>query len=147
MRLGATLLTLAALVAPPALAAGPGETVFNQVCAACHQAGGVGAPGLAPSLVDPPFWQALGKSAPSYVSGVLLGGLSGTIVARGETFMGLVMPAQEALSDADLAAAATYVLKDLNGIGVTVDAAAVAAARKAVPSHAELRAQRKAAAQ
>lgn len=143
MRLGALTLTLAALMASPALAAGQGETVFNQVCAACHQPGGVGAPGLAPSLVDPPFWQRMGAGAPGYVAGVLVGGLSGTIEARGETLMGLVMPSQESLSDADLAAAATYVLKDLNGIGAGVDPAAVAAARKAPPSHAALRAQRK----
>lgn len=135
-------LALAVLIAPPAFA-GEGEAVFTQVCAACHQPGGVGAPGLAPSLVDPPFWQRLGEAAPGYVAGVLLGGLSGTIQARGETFMGLVMPAQESLSDAQLAAAATYVLKDLNGIGGGVDASAIAAVRKAVPSHAALRAQRK----
>lgn len=135
-------LALAVLMAPPAFAE-DGRTVFDTVCAACHQAGGVGSPGLAPPLLDGALWQRLGDKAPRYVAGVLLGGLSGTIEAGGERFIGLVMPPQEGLDDASLAAVGTYVLKELNGLPFTLDAATVAATRGDVPSHGALRTMRK----
>ncbi len=55
------------------------------LCSACHQPGGVGQPGLAPPLVDAPPWSALGDSAPDYVVGVVLSGLTGTIEAGGQS--------------------------------------------------------------
>lgn len=142
MRVVTQGLVLAALFAPPALAT-DGKAVFEEVCAACHQAGGVGAPGLAPPLVDPELWQRLGDKAPQYVAGVLVGGLSGTITAGGEKYVALVMPPQEGLDDATLAAVGTYVLKDLNATGHTVGTALIAATRGAVPSHGALRTMRK----
>ena len=37
-----------------------GAALFEAHCSACHSAGGVGTPGLAPPLDRPEFWQALG---------------------------------------------------------------------------------------
>ncbi|WP_084536736.1 c-type cytochrome [Azospirillum halopraeferens] len=138
----AAAITAAAVFAAPAAAA-DGARVFAEVCAACHQDGGVGAPGLAPPLVDAPLWQRLGDAAPAYVAGVLLGGLSGTIEVAGERYIGLVMPPQDALDDASLAAVATYVLRDLNGVAVSVDPGVIAGLRGAIPSHGALRTMRK----
>lgn len=142
MRAAAGVIALAALTASPVLAE-DGKAVFEQVCAACHQAGGAGAPGLAPPLVDPALWGRLGDKAPRYVAGVLLGGLSGTIEAGGEKYIGLVMPPQDGLDDAALAAVGSYVLKDLAGTGHTLTPALLTEVRAAVPSHGALRTLRK----
>lgn len=142
MRAAAGVIALAALTASPALSE-DGKAVFEQVCAACHQAGGVGAPGLAPPLVDPALWSRLGDKAPRYLAGVLLGGLSGTIEAGGEKYIGLVMPPQDGLDDAALAAVGSYVLKDLAGTGHALTPALLAEVRAAVPSHGALRTLRK----
>lgn len=127
----------------PALAADHGKEMFVTVCEACHGEGGIGTEGVAPPLVDPELWSRLGDKAPSYIAGVLAGGLSGKISAKGIDYIGLVMPPQsEAGSAEELAAVANYVLKDLNGLSGTTDAAAIDAALKAPQAHKQLRAMR-----
>lgn len=130
-----------ALPAAAALAA-DGASVFADVCAACHGAEGVGTPGLAPPLADPPLWAKLGDQAPAFISGVVISGLSGTLMAQGVGYYGLVMPPQSDLSDADLAAAANYVLGDLAGLEARVTEADIAASRAAPKTHKELMALR-----
>ncbi|KQT42045.1 hypothetical protein ASG43_17370 [Aureimonas sp. Leaf454] len=136
---------LAALVAcavsPAAAADGPAR--FAEICAACHGEAGVGIEGLAPPLVDAELWTRLGDKAPDYLAGVMAGGMGGKITAKGIDYVGLVMPAQTEVPDADLAAIATYVLKDLNGLTVAPDEAAITAAKAAPPTHKALRALRK----
>jgi mono/diheme cytochrome c family protein len=124
-------------------AAADGVAVFNDICSACHQPGGVGQPGLAPPLVDAALWTTLGDRAPAYVVGVVLAGLTGTIEAGGQGYFGLVMPTHDFLSDDEIAAVTNYVLQDLNQIATPIDAATVAAARSTVPSHKALRDMRK----
>ncbi len=119
-------------------AAADGKAVFAEVCTACHQEGGKGAPGLAPPLVDPALWSRLGAKAADYVTGVLISGLSGQIEANGELYVGLVMPSQTHLSDEEIVAVAEYVLNDLNGLGVTVGAPP----RAHPPGHKALRTMR-----
>lgn len=132
-----------ALLAAPAHAGEPGELLFNDNCSGCHQLGGVGSPGLAPPLVDGELWGALGDKAERYFAGVLVGGLSGTIVADGNTYAGLAMPAQEWMSDEEMSAVADYVLNDLNGLDLAVSPELFAGTRQAPPTHAELRSLRK----
>jgi hypothetical protein len=72
-----------------------------------------------------------------------MGGLSGTIVAQGNTYAGLAMPAQEWMSDKDMSAVADYVLNDLNGLDLTISPELFAGAREAPLTHAELRSLRK----
>lgn len=115
-----------------------GAQVFADVCAACHGEGGIGTPGLAPPLVDPPLWAKLGDKAPEFVTGVVISGLSGTLMSQGLGYYGLVMPPQSDLSDADLAAAANYVLGTLAGVEAEVTEAEIAARRAAPLSHKEL---------
>lgn len=127
----------------PALAADHGKDMFVAVCEACHGEGGVGTEGVAPPLVDPDLWSRLGDKAPAYLAGVLAGGLSGKISAKGIDYIGLVMPPQsEGASAEELAAVANYVLKDLNGLSATTDAADIHAALKAPQTHKQLRAMR-----
>jgi mono/diheme cytochrome c family protein len=138
-------LGLALLLVAPVVAQDAAEALFEDNCGACHQSGGVGLPGLAPPLVDAQLWAGLGEEAPKYLAGVMLGGLSGTIEAGGQSYIGLVMPTQGELADADLIAIADYVLNDLNQTGLTLDPALLAQTRAAIPSHKTLRDLRKTA--
>lgn len=138
--------TLAALIAAalPGAALADGATLFSQTCAACHGESGVGTPGLAPPLNLADFWTGLGDKAPAYVAGVLMSGLTGRITSGGMDYIGLAMPAQTQLTDAEAAEVGTFVLATLGGqAGQAVTAEAIAADRAAPPPHADLRALRK----
>lgn len=137
------VLLLPALLGAPAMADDTGRALFEDNCSGCHQLGGTGQPGLAPPLIDDTLWFGLGSRSPDYLAGVLMGGLTGTIVAGGERFIGLAMPPQDWMSDEELAAVADYVLDDLNGLDLDMPLDLLAATRQAPPSHAELRAIRK----
>lgn len=130
-----------ALLAAPAMAA-DGRMLFDDNCSGCHQIGGIGSPGLAPPLADPALFTAFGARAPTYVGGVLLGGMSGQIVANGETYEGLAMPPQSWMTDEELADIANYVLGELNGLDVRLTPSALTDIRAKAPSHAELQALR-----
>lgn len=117
--------------------AADGKAIYAEVCAVCHQPAGEGAPGLAPPLKSAVVAQAA-KSVRDYVPLVVLNGLSGTIRSEGQTYT-LVMPPQSHLSDADIAAVATYVYRTLGGAkGVTVTAKTVAALRATPRTAADL---------
>jgi mono/diheme cytochrome c family protein len=137
----ATLVTLLTLVSLPASAEtnAAGKAHFTETCAPCHGEGGVGIPGLAPPLVDSPLWSGLGDKAPHYFAGVVSNGMSGKISVLGQDYIGLVMPSQAALPDADLAAIGAYVLQDLNGLSVVPDEAMIGAAKATPTSHKALR--------
>lgn len=109
--------------------AADGAVLFEARCSACHNAGGIGTPGLAPPLDRPDFWQALGDNAPKYLGGVMTKGLNMPITVRGEQYAGTMMPPVAGTSDDELAAIATWVLDSLGKTGKTVSAEDVAAAR------------------
>ena len=73
-------------------------------CAACHQADGKGRDGLAPPLAGSEW----ASGTPSRPARVVLHGLTGKIVVKGQTFQ-LDMPAFGLLRDEQLAAILTYV--------------------------------------
>jgi len=119
--------------------AADGEAMFKQTCAVCHQAGGVGSPGLAPPLANRELWEKLGANGPRYLAGVMLGGMSGRIEAAGVDYVGLVMPPQQQLDDEQLAAIGTYVLAVMNRSSETLDASAIRQLRSNPLGHSELR--------
>jgi mono/diheme cytochrome c family protein len=131
-----------ALLAPLAARAddtAAGKTAFDTRCVACHGAGGVGTPGLAPALAGSLKAAIAQPDGPGYVQQVLLQGLSGRIVSQGQTFMG-AMPSQAAVDDAELAAIANYLARDLNGAAANAFSAdGFRAARDSKPSHKALR--------
>lgn len=139
----AALLAMAVAVVTPVAAEELGEALFNQRCAACHQPGGIGTPGLAPPLVNSQLWPALADDAQRYFFGVLNNGMSGTIEVDGIGYYGLVMPVQADLSAAQMASLATYVLHDLNGLNIKPDAELLDMLRKTPSSHSDLRSLRK----
>jgi len=130
----------------PTARAADGAAVYGQVCVACHQAGGTGAPGLAPALTGGLAAKAAAAPVRAYLAQVVTHGLSGRIVVDGVAFNG-AMPAQAQLSDDEIAAVLGHVVVDLAGQKAVppFSAAEVATARAAKPSAKELRAQREAA--
>ena len=100
-----------ALLAAPALAApGPdGATTFAQNCSACHQLTGKGIPGAFPALAGDPFVQG----APQKVALTLLNGRGGMPSFRND------------LSDAQIAAAISYIRSSWGNHAPPIDAAFV----------------------
>jgi len=133
---------VAAMIGGGAALAADGKAVYAEICQACHQAGGKGAPGVAPPLVSSVI-KGVARQAPDYVPLVVLNGLSGGIEVAGISYH-LVMPPQAALDDAEIAAVATYVYGTLNGqraVRFTPDQ--IAKLRTTPTSAAALRAVRK----
>lgn len=99
--------TVADLRAPAADAAGAaadGKQVFTANCVACHQATGKGLPGVFPPLDGSEWVQGDERT----VVNILLHGVNGELTVMGNTFKG-AMPSFQQLSDAELAAVASYV--------------------------------------
>jgi mono/diheme cytochrome c family protein len=99
--------TLADLRAPAAVAPGAtadGKQVFTANCAPCHQASGKGLPGVFPPL-DGSEWVAGNERT---VANILLHGVSGELTVLGNTYNG-AMPSFQKLSNAELAAVASYI--------------------------------------
>ncbi len=101
-----------------------GKAVYGANCAACHQADGSGLAGAFPPLAKSDFLERERKE----VLKVALFGMSGPITVNGKQYNG-VMPSMGYLSDADLAAAMSYVLSSWGNDYAIVSAAEVAALR------------------
>lgn len=101
-----------------------GAAIYAEVCAACHLASGLGAPGVAPPLRG----SELVLGDPRVPARIVLGGLEGPLVVRGRTY-DLAMPAWNA-SDADVAAVVSYVRREWGNSAepITIDVAAQARA-------------------
>jgi mono/diheme cytochrome c family protein len=98
--------TADALRGKPKPAAGAkvdGAPIYAAKCAACHQASGKGVSGVFPPLAASE-WVV---GSPERLVQILLHGVSGSIVVKGNTYNG-VMPAFGNLSDAELAALSTH---------------------------------------
>jgi len=101
-----------------------GKAVYLGNCAACHQPDGKGLTGAFPPLAGSDFLLGDRKQ----VMAAALFGLSGPITVNGEDYNG-VMPSLGHLSDADLAAALTYVWSSWGNTGAAVSVEEVAALR------------------
>ncbi len=104
------------LTAPVLAAADGGQAVYENVCAACHQADGMGMAGVFPPLKNSDYLQADTERAIDAV----INGLSGKIKVNGVEY-NAAMPPMNYLSDQDIASVLTYILHSWNGGGkVTV---------------------------
>jgi len=101
-----------------------GEGVYLANCAACHQPTGTGLAGAFPPLAESDFLQG----NRSEVLAAALFGLEGPITVNGVDYNG-VMPSLGHLSDADLAAAITYVFSSWGNDLAAVSVEEVAALR------------------
>jgi mono/diheme cytochrome c family protein len=103
-----------------------GRQVFAANCVACHQATGKGLPGVFPPLAGSEWVQGDER----VVANILLHGIDGEITVAGNAFKGS-MPSFRQLSDAELAAVASYVRSDWSNKAAPIKADVFAAERKA----------------
>ena len=128
--------TAAELQGAPALAAGAavdGAAVFASHCVACHQATGLGLPGVFPPLAGSD-WVA-GKEAT--LIAIVLHGINGPLTVEGKPFNGAMPTFQGQLQDAEVAAVLTHVRSQWGNTGAPITSAAVAAVRKDTASRTE----------
>ncbi|KGE66276.1 MULTISPECIES: cytochrome c [Pseudomonas] len=85
--------------------AADGAALYSANCAACHQATGLGLPGVFPPL-EGSEW-VLGK--PETVVAIVLHGITGQLTVKGNTFNGAMPPFATQLGDAEIAAVLSYV--------------------------------------
>jgi mono/diheme cytochrome c family protein len=85
-------------------AAVDGKALFAAQCAACHQATGLGLPGVFPPL-DGSEWV---QGEPRVLANILLHGITGEITVKGAKFQG-AMPSFQQLSDDELAGIASFI--------------------------------------
>jgi mono/diheme cytochrome c family protein len=109
-----------------------GQGVYTKTCQACHQANGMGLSGAFPPLRGSE-WET---GAPEQMVRIIMDGLQGPVTVAGKTFNG-VMPAwRNQLSDADIAAVATYVRQWKPNNAPSVDAKLVVQVRAATAGRA-----------
>jgi len=95
------------LAAATDMASADGQAVFDNSCAFCHQAGGVGVSGQFPRLAGRVGAIAAASEGKAFLSKVLLNGMSGRVTVDDQPILG-IMPAFDSLSDGDIAAVLTY---------------------------------------
>ncbi len=101
-----------------------GKGIYEAHCGACHQPNGKGLPGAFPPLAGSDYL----KRDREEVLSVALFGLSGPITVNDQEY-NAVMPSMGHLSDADLAAALTYVFNSWGNSLAAVSPSEVAALR------------------
>jgi mono/diheme cytochrome c family protein len=94
----------------PAMAASPGQSVFDANCSMCHQLGAAGVPGQFPRLAGRAHRIASTAAGRRYLEHVILYGMIGPITVDHTPIEGGFMPSFASLSNRDLAAALSYVI-------------------------------------
>lgn len=125
----ASLLFTSSVQAQDALSRG--QTVYMQVCFACHQPTGLGLPGMFPPLAGSD-WVAAKK--PHRMIRMVLHGLTGPVTINGKPFATpapLMPPQGAALSDTQIADVLTYVRDAYGNKASAVTPEQVAAIREA----------------
>jgi mono/diheme cytochrome c family protein len=89
------------------MASADGQAVFDNSCAFCHQAGGVGVPGQFPRLAGRVGAMAATPAGRVFLPKILLNGMSGRVTVDEQPILG-IMPAFDSMSDDDLASVLTY---------------------------------------
>ena len=107
--------------------AADGAAIFAARCAACHQAGGTGLPGVFPPLAGS-NWV---NGRDSTVVQILLHGIQGTLTVNGVAYNGAMPTFGSQLSDAEIAAVLTYVRGQWGNKAGPVGAALVSTQRAA----------------
>lgn len=124
--------TLSALIAKPVKSVN-GEEIYTANCVACHQATGIGIPGVFPPLAGSEW--VLGKD--SILVQIILHGISGNISVKGATYNGSMPTFKEKFSDAELAALTTFLRSHWENATDPVTPETVQAQRTATQDRAE----------
>ena len=120
--------TLADLAGPAPGATADGKQLFTANCVACHQATGKGLPGVFPPLDGSEWVHGDART----LANILLHGINGEMEVAGNTYQG-AMPAFHQLSDAELAALASYLRSSWSNKAEAVPADLFVQERKANP--------------
>ncbi|MCL7743753.1 cytochrome c [Guyparkeria hydrothermalis] len=107
-------------------AASPGQAVFNANCATCHQEDGIGLSGAVPPLAGSSF--VTGQA--DVTASIVLMGVSGQLVVKGETYNGRMPTFRKTLSDTEIAAVVTYIRQAWGNDAEPITASKVAKVRK-----------------
>jgi mono/diheme cytochrome c family protein len=107
-----------------------GGAVFSGHCAACHQATGLGLPGVFPPLAGSEYV----NGDPGRLARLVLHGLTGPVTVAGATFNGAMPAWADQLKDGEVAAVLTYVRSHFGNSTAAVTPDVVAAARAATAS-------------
>jgi mono/diheme cytochrome c family protein len=103
-----------------------GSKVFLVNCVSCHQVDGKGVAGTFPPLAG----NAVVAGDPVKVIHIVKYGLTGRVVVNGKTFNGMMPAWSSQVSDADIAAAISYVRSSWGNHATPVTAAQVSAVSK-----------------
>ena len=115
-----------ASAAPGGAAAAPGANVYAGACASCHQTDGEGSPGAFPPLARNPVV----TGDPVKVIHIVKYGLTGPLQVNGKPYAGTMPAWSSQISDAEIAAAITYVRSSWGNRAGPVTAAQVTAVTK-----------------
>ena len=107
-----------------------GAVIFSGRCAACHQATGLGLPGVFPPLAGSEYV----NGDPGRLARLVLRGLTGPVTVAGATYNGAMPAWAEQLKDAEVAAVLTYVRSHFGNGAPPVTADLVARERAATAS-------------
>lgn len=102
-----------------------GKTIYNTLCAACHQPHGFGLDGLAPPLVDSEW--VVGR--PEIAARIIMHGLAGPVKVGGRSF-NLAMPPLPQLTDEDVAGVLTYIRREWEHNASPVDVKTITTLRE-----------------
>jgi alcohol dehydrogenase (quinone), cytochrome c subunit len=111
----------------PAAAAQTPASLYVDKCGICHETNGEGTPGTFPPLAGNPHVTA---SDPSSVIAIILDGMNADVTVRGHTYGGGMPAWGNWLSNADVAAIATYIRTAWGNDASPVTEAQVARVRK-----------------
>ena len=111
----------------PVAAPNPGEELFTNTCATCHMADGGGVPNMQPSIIGSAW---ISNPDPQLLLSLILRGA--TVMGEAANAYDNKMPPLDHLTDAEIAAVASYVRTRFaaSPIGKPVTPAEVAVARK-----------------
>lgn len=128
--------SVAELQGPAPAAAGAvvdGAAVYTTRCAACHQATGMGLPGVFPPLAGSEWVD--GKQ--DTLAAMVLHGINGSLTVKGTVYSGEMPAFKDQLSDAEIAALLTHIRGSWGNQADAVTAEAVATVRKTTQAQAE----------
>jgi mono/diheme cytochrome c family protein len=109
-----------------AVQAADGARIYNAVCASCHQVDGTGITGMFPPVAGSEW--VVGDEG--VLVRIILHGVTGEMMVRGDIYDG-TMPPFGTLSNAEVAAVATYMRRSWGNSAPAVTAATVARIRTA----------------
>ena len=113
--------------APAASGAPDGAALYTARCAACHQAGGGGLPGVFPPLAGSEWV----TGEPGRLARIVLVGVGGTLTVKGHAYSGQMPAFRDQMSDVELSAILSHVRAAFGNGAAGIDAATVAAQRRA----------------